>query len=407
MGQTATASKESHGGSSASGFFPGGIRSAGDFHVSQTLGEFTSVMSLLVSATPRDRDLRFTGGNKINGAFGLRCSQKQRRKKVFQIYVHFRSASEYVVNPFLQHMKKALVTELKQLGLSAAEARIYLALLHNGGLSASALAHAIGAQRTTVYPILTSLAHKGIVEADEGYGSRFTAVAPDQALPFLIAREQEELLQRQRLAEEELLQRQHLADKLVEKLESTAGPASNNGETELIQVLRDPRVVAERFERLEMEVQQRMEVFCKPPVFIREGNPAQAKAILRGVRIRGLYERGHLDVEIVRSNLEKWLSDGEEARVYDGELPHKLAIFDRQTVLMPLITPSGQGRTLFIRNPQLAASLGMLFDFIWERSEPLSAKTSKTRKRISRAAIGQWRSKNGAARDRHAQPRKN
>ena len=262
-------------------------------------------------------------------------------------------------------MHDAHHAKLESFGLSTGEAQIYLALLRSGGtLGASALAATTGIPRTGVYPLLNALIQKGIVEAEAGYGSRFTAVRPTQALPSLIARERDE-------QREKLLQRERLAGDLVEQLESVAEPASNNGESELIQVLRDPRVIAERFERLQLEVKRQMEVFCKPPVFIREGNPAQDKAIRRGVRIRGLYERAYLDMEIVRSNLEKWLSDGEEARIYDGELPHKLAIFDRQTILMPLITPSGQGRTLFIRNPQLAASLGMLFDFIWERSEPI------------------------------------
>jgi hypothetical protein len=68
---------------------------------------------------------------------------------------------------------------------------------------------------------------------------------------------------------------------------------------------------------------------------------------------------------------------GEEARVYDGELPHKLAIFDRQNILMPLVTPGHRGKILFIRHPQLAASLGMLFEFLWERAKPIALQGHK------------------------------
>ena len=87
--------------------------------------------------------------------------------------------------------------------------------------------------------------------------------------------------------------------------------------------------------------------------------------------MRGLYERGILDVPEVKPYLSSWLAQGEEARVYDGELPHKLAIFDRQTVLVHLTMSGDQARTLFIRHAELAMSLGMLFDSLWEQSSPL------------------------------------
>ena len=80
--------------------------------------------------------------------------------------------------------------------------------------------------------------------------------------------------------------------------------------------------------------------------------------------------------------LADWLAMGEEARIYDGELPHKLAIFDSQVVLVPLIRAGEQTRTLVIRHAQLARSLSMLFQFLWERSEPFSPRPRK-RNRIA------------------------
>jgi hypothetical protein len=159
-----------------------------------------------------------------------------------------------------------------------------------------------------------------------------------------------------------------------------AEPAANNGESEVIQVLRDPRVIGERFERLQLEAERQVEVFVKAPIFNPQyTNPTQQKAMRRGVRYRGLYERAIVDAPEIKPYLEKWIAAGEEARVHDGELPHKLAIFDKQNILMPLITPSGQGRTLFIRHPQLATSLGILFDFMWERAKPIVSKKDRKR----------------------------
>ncbi len=259
-------------------------------------------------------------------------------------------------------MLEQQLSQLEKVGLSTAEAQIYLALVRNGGaLSASAIVAATGVPRSSVYPTLTRLTDLGCVEAEAGYGGRFSAIPAEHALSYLIVREREELSRREQVARELSAQLKPVTDAV----------GTNGGEAELIQVLRDPRVIAERFERLELEAERQIEVFCKAPVFVRAGNPSQAKAMRRGVHYRGLYERAIVDAPEVEPYLSSWITAGEEARIYEGDLPHKLAIFDRQNILMPLPTSSGNGRTLFIRNPQLAMSLGMLFDFLWEKATPL------------------------------------
>jgi sugar-specific transcriptional regulator TrmB len=277
-------------------------------------------------------------------------------------------------------MHDAYRAKLESLGLSSGEAQVYLVLLRSGGtLGASALAAATRIPRTGVYPLLHSLVQKGIVEAEAGYGSRFTIIPPTRALPALIARERDEQM-------EKLLQRERLAGDLVEELESALEPAPNNGEAEVIQVLRDPRVFGERFEQLQEEAKQQIDVFIKAPLLNPSyGNPAQQKAMKRGVLCRGLYEKAIMDVPEIKASLSKWITAGEIARLHDGELPHKVAIFDRQSVLVPLVPPQ-PGRVLFlsIRNSQLAASLGMLFDLLWERAEPIACDPPTARRKRSR-----------------------
>ena len=106
----------------------------------------------------------------------------------------------------------------------------------------------------------------------------------------------------------------------------------------------------------------------------------------RGVRVRGIYEQAAIDDQTFEPYLSKWIATGEEARVYKGELPHKLALFDRQSVLLPLVSVNGQGSTLFIKHPQLAMSLGMLFDSFWERSIPIPVGRPKRIKEASKPA---------------------
>jgi hypothetical protein len=80
-----------------------------------------------------------------------------------------------------------------------------------------------------------------------------------------------------------------------------------------------------------------------------------------------------VDAPEIKPYLSKWIAAGERARVHDGKLPHKLAIFDKQSILIPLVPP-GPGRILFlsIGHSQLAASLGLLFELLWESAKPLA-----------------------------------
>lgn len=276
-------------------------------------------------------------------------------------------------------MHDVIRIELEKWGLPAAEAQAYLALIRNGSLAASGIASAIGTPRTSVYPVLESLLQKGLVEAGAGVGSRYTAIRPKEALPSFMVREREELLQRDRITAN-----------LIKQLEALAQPSEANGDIEQIQVIRDPRVATDRFERLQLEAEREIDLFVKYPIFnVHEGNPGLSKAVARGVRYRTVYEQAILDAPEIKPYLATWIEVGEEARAYDGELPHKLAIFDRQNILLPLVTPGRAARTLCIRHPQLGASLRLLFDSFWNASKPLA---NPREKKISRS-----RRKNGTS----------
>jgi sugar-specific transcriptional regulator TrmB len=261
-------------------------------------------------------------------------------------------------------MSDNLRQDLKELGLSDMEAAIYLVLLRRGALGASTIASAAKIPRTSVYPALGALAQKGLVDAGAGYASKFSALPPERALPGLIARETVALRNREKISAE-----------LVTQLSSFTGTEESAGEIETFQVLRDPRVVGSRFERLLSEAKEQIDCFVKAPMLIpRYDNPLQKEAKRRGVRIRGLYEAAVLEQPEINPYLTQWKGEGEEMRVYHGSLPHKLAIFDRQHILMPLITASGEGRTLSIKHPQLAESLGMLLDYLWKEATPFAAE---------------------------------
>lgn len=269
-------------------------------------------------------------------------------------------------------MTEDFQSELQELGLLPAEAQVYLALLRNGALGGSAIASVTGFPRSSVYLTLNSLLDKGLVEGGAGHGSRFSVVPPEKALPSLVVQERESLAQRE-----------NLAGRLGQKLSSLAEPVEAVPD-ELVQVIRSPRGVLERFERLQLESQRQIDVLNKAPFYGRERNPTEKKVLERGVKCRGLYERTVLDAPEIKPYLAQWIADGEEVRIYDGVFPHKLAIFDRQRALVLVNLPGDQMRTVFIGHPELAKTLAIAFDALWERSEPLAspdkAKTQKPAK---------------------------
>ncbi|MEO7168681.1 MAG: helix-turn-helix domain-containing protein [Spartobacteria bacterium] len=262
-------------------------------------------------------------------------------------------------------MTDSLQVQLQEIGLLPAEAQVYLALVRNGALSGSGVAASAGVPRSSAYLTLNSLLEKGLIEGGAENGSRFSVVAPEKTLPALVTQ-----------AKEVMAQRENIALHLGRQLASLVEP----GETapdQFVQVIRSRRGVAERYERLQLEAKKSNEVFVKAPFFVAPGNPAQEQAGTRGVAVRAVYERAVLSSPAVKPYLAEWIARGEEVRIFDGKLPHKLAIFDRKRALVHLSMPGDQMRTLFIQHPELAISLGITFDSIWSRSIPYEPATPK------------------------------
>jgi sugar-specific transcriptional regulator TrmB len=272
-------------------------------------------------------------------------------------------------------MKETLAKELMQLGLTGTEAQVYLALVQNGAMGASAIAAATGLARTAVYPTLGALVDKGFADAGEGYGSRFSPVPAEQVLPHLLAADKAALFDRERLTAE-----------VIERISSLEEHAET-GPDELIQVLRSPRAIGERFERLQLEAERSIDCFIKGLPLGDPSNPTQEKAQRRGVHYRGLYESVLLDEPATKARVLEWTTMGEEVRVYHGELPHKLVIVDSKVVLMPLVRSGESIKTVVIRHPELAQTLSLAFQYLWDRAEPLAQQPPRKAKKSKAVPI--------------------
>jgi sugar-specific transcriptional regulator TrmB len=251
---------------------------------------------------------------------------------------------------------------LENLGLTNTEARVYLHVLEQPSLSAAEVADFAGISRSNAYVILRSLTEKGLVDAGAGYNSRYQPAPPERALDQLLERDRAVLAEREQRVRRVLPELTEVFDQ--------RGPVDG----ELVEILRTPAVVSERFDRLQTEARETIDIVVRGPIEIGGPNQAEIDALRRGVRARAIYEEAALDHPAMGEHLGTWVGQGEEARVFRGALPMKFAVFDGQTVLMPLVAPGVSGVVVIIvRNAELGAALGYLFDTLWAQATPLDA----------------------------------
>jgi HTH-type transcriptional regulator, sugar sensing transcriptional regulator len=272
-------------------------------------------------------------------------------------------------------MKKKHLASLEKFGLSIAEAQIYLSLSRFGApMRASAIVAATDVPRGSIYPALSSLVQRGIVENGEGYGSQFSAVPAEEALSRLIAAEKEKLSEAE-----------SLKDDLIKAIESRANERQSVSEANLVEVIRDPRVCGNRLQKLQQEVESEVNALVKAPLILRSmtRNPGEAASLRRGVRHRAIYESAVVEHEDVAPHLATWIKAGEEAREYQGDLPFKLALFDAKIAWVPLVTnaPRHPVVSVLIRHPALGKALRLLFDYLWKESKPIKLGAKRARKR--------------------------
>ncbi len=86
-------------------------------------------------------------------------------------------------------MDERIISELRELGFSLYEARLYVALLRGGTLNGNELAKQAGVPSSKVYSALDKLAREGVVHSTKRGGStRFVATPPKELIARLRAR---------------------------------------------------------------------------------------------------------------------------------------------------------------------------------------------------------------------------
>lgn len=259
-------------------------------------------------------------------------------------------------------MDDAAVGELVSLGLTQYEARAYLALIGRDDGTPAEVARIGQIPRPRAYDVLASLAERGIVTPVSKVPSlRYRARPPQSVFETLLAVRRRDL---DRLAS----RTQKLADELQVRFVSGQDRAAP---LDYVEVLRDKAHTLERIARLWDEAEEEVLAIVRPP-YIAPPAPDDA-TVSPALRNRAIYERSLLDDPQLALLLQAYARLGEEIRIGD-DLPLKLTVIDHRTVAFNMPDPVGDDSsvtTIVVHHRDLAATLRIAFETLWEHSQPL------------------------------------
>jgi hypothetical protein len=257
------------------------------------------------------------------------------------------------------------VNDLVALGLARYEARVYLALVRRESYTAAEVARAADVPRQRVYDVLDALVRRRLVTAHPGRVATFSAVDPELAVARLMALQREAL---ERL------------DRVSAVLTAALVPVWSDGRSQTdrldyIEILRDPKSIAEAFTDIQHQARHELLSFCKPPFVAPMLNPPGMKVVRRlrrsGGSVRAIYTHEALDDAEVLESVRRFGAAGEESR-FTADLPLKLVVADANLVLCDMPDPvAGTGATtaLYIEHPALAACLRLAFQTVWDGAQ--------------------------------------
>jgi DNA-binding CsgD family transcriptional regulator len=248
------------------------------------------------------------------------------------------------------------VSALEELGLSDLEESVYLAVLDRPRSSPDDLAGVCGASRPKVNHALANLQELGLVTRLAGAPAVYLPVRPDLAVGVLL---------RQR--EERLGQVRVVLGELTERFQASTRADSPD---ELIEVIRSPEAIHQRWLQLQRSARTEVRVLDKPP-YIDAGNPAEPDLLGTGVRYRTVYDRAALDHPGKLAGIWEAAAAGENSRIAPA-VPIKLFIADDRMALAPLHRPQDLASAVIVHPSALLDALSALFEGVWQRAMPLA-----------------------------------
>lgn len=260
---------------------------------------------------------------------------------------------------------------LTTLGIPPEQERLYASLIAHPGLSLADLAGLSGMPAAAAAALLDGLVASGLVVVEEAQGSseppgtRYRAAAPSLTLMPM-------LLERRGLLD----QAEATVAALVERHRRTTSPTAG-GVVEVVHGATDTRL---RFAQLLGAAQHEVVVFpTELAVAVAQGeaDPIVEDAVRRGVLVRTVISRRHLQAGGTMEAAQQSLAAGVLVRVAD-DIPVRMVVSDRSHALMSLSQEDGsvEADSLVIHGTALVQALTLLFEQYWRRAHALPPAAS-------------------------------
>jgi len=247
-----------------------------------------------------------------------------------------------------------MIIELKEIGLSDNEAKVYLAMLELGPASVLEIATKARINRPTAYAQIHSLEKAGLATTKRKDGKiSFMAESPEK-LDFLIRKQRAEIeIKKEKLQQimPDLMAAFDLAEEkpIIRYFEGKEGLAKV-----LQEELRTKEKLFRSITSIDNAIAQQPDIISKRPI----------ERIKRGIHSKLIYTSKKGPV-LKKTNKEQ-LRESKFVAPEDLPIKFEFLAFDDKVVLG---TPAGKAGAIIIQNKHIADSFKNLFDFIW-RSIP-------------------------------------
>ena len=252
---------------------------------------------------------------------------------------------------------------LIDLGMSDREARVYFAMLKKHKATASELQKMSGVPQNKIYDTLNNLTRNGhFFEKQEGRLRIFEIRNPKESLAFAF----EEFQKRFDNAEQQ--------KQKIEELYENSAPFIEP--LEYIEVLHGNDNVHRKFVSLLRSCAKEFLGFTRAPYscyteeMIAEQTRENIALLNRGGKMRTVYELNEKSPDWLMTHIEMVAKAGEDYRISE-ELPLKMVIFDRETLLLADeggLASEGELTMSAIKQKVTVNGYVALFEFFWNQS---------------------------------------
>ena len=247
------------------------------------------------------------------------------------------------------------MTNLRRLGLTEYEEKIYLTLLREGSLTGGKVSKLSKVPHGRTYEVLLNLADKGFVSIIPVKPKIFKAVKPEICIPSIANRRREELSDFEKQALDEL--------KIIEK---RIGIEAKEEDIVIMKGKKDAMALIDYNIKMARKYLKAMFTYEFESY---NTNRLEEEAIKRGVKLR------HLATKLTLKGFKMMQEDvkrGTEVRYFPVK-EMRLNIRDGEEVVQTIVNPENlmDRISILIKNKELAKSLEHYFDSIWRKAKKI------------------------------------